>query len=39
MVRTMALAETEFRIITRLGVLYVSTTTLAVGVLTWLIKI
>lgn len=31
--------ETEFRIITRLGFLVVSTTTIAVAVLTWLIKI
>ena len=30
--------ETEFRMITRLGVLTVSTTTIAVAILTWLIK-
>jgi hypothetical protein len=30
--------ETEFRLITRLGFLMVSTTSLAVAVLTWLIK-
>ena len=33
------LLETEFRLITRLGFLVVSTTTIAVAVLTWLIKI
>jgi hypothetical protein len=31
--------ESEFRLITRLGFLIVSTTTIAVAVLTWLIKI
>ncbi len=30
--------ETEFRMVTRLGVLTVSTTTIAVALLTWLIK-
>lgn len=33
------LIETEFRLLTRLGFLMVSTTTIAVAVLTWLIKI
>ncbi|MEK6554887.1 MAG: hypothetical protein AABZ31_06595 [Bdellovibrionota bacterium] len=32
-------AEFELRILTRLGFLYVSTTSIAVAVLTWLIKI
>lgn len=30
--------ETEFRVVTRLGFLVVSTTTIAVALLTWLIK-
>ena len=33
------LVETEFRLITRLGFLTVSTTSVAVAVLTWLIKL
>jgi excinuclease UvrABC ATPase subunit len=33
------LLESEFRITTRLGFLVISTTTIAVAVLTWLIKI
>lgn len=31
--------ETEFRLLTRLGFLVISTTTIAVALLTWLIKI
>jgi len=30
--------ETEFRLVTRLGLIVVSTTTIAVAILTWLIK-
>lgn len=33
------LVEMEFRLITRLGLLIVSTTTIAVSILTWLIKL